>query len=137
MKFRKIFYWLLLVLVCFLIPQNQGFAQKWFGAATYQISFPTGDTKNFTDNTSFRGFGLDFRYTLNKSTTVGMTFGWNVFYERTNETFELGTENSGAITGTTGAFTAASSLTLGTASSTAGGIIMQNGTAKEDKNGEF
>ena len=100
MKFRKIFYWLLLVLVCFLIPQNQGFAQKWFGAATYQISFPLGDTKDYTNNTSFRGVGLDFRYTLNKSTTVGMTFGWNVFYERTDETFELGNENSGAITGT-------------------------------------
>ena len=89
MKFSKIFYWLFLVLVYFLILQNQGYAQKWYGAATYQISFPTGDTKNFTNNTSFRGVGLDFRYTIQKSTTVGIAFGWNVFYERTDETFEL------------------------------------------------
>ena len=100
MKVSKIFYWLFLVLVCFLIPQNQIYAQKWFGTATYQISFPLGDTKDYTDNTSFRGVGLDFRYTLNKSTTVGITLGWNVFYERNDETILVETENPGAITGT-------------------------------------
>ncbi len=100
MKSDKIFYWLLLIVVCCLIPTNQGFAQKWYGAATYQISFPLGDTKNFTDATSFRGFGLDFRYTVQKTTTVGVALGWNSFHERTTETIELGTTNPGAITGT-------------------------------------
>jgi len=102
MKFNKIFYWLFLVTVCFLIPLSQGFAQRdtWFGAATYQVSFPVGDTKEFTDATSFLGFGLDFRYTVQKSTTVGMAFGWNIFHERTTRTAELATENPGTITGT-------------------------------------
>ena len=102
MKFNKINYWLILLVVFCSIPLSQGIAQRhtWFGAATYQVSFPLGDTKNFTDETSFRGFGLDFRYTVQKSTTVGLSFGWNIFHQRTSETAELGTKNPGAISGT-------------------------------------
>ena len=100
MKFNKIFYWLFLVAVCLLIPLNQGYAQKWYRVVTYQVSFPVGDTKDFTGSTSFLGFGLDFRYTVQKSTTVGLALGWNIFSERTTKTAELGSQNPGAITGT-------------------------------------
>jgi len=100
MKFKKVFYWLGLALVCFLISHNQGYAQQWYGAATYQVSFPMGDTKEYTNNTSFRGVGLDFRYKIKKAMTVGITLGWNVFYERTDETMIVETDNPGAITGT-------------------------------------
>ena len=100
MKFSKILYALIVLAICFIIPQKQMFAQNWYGAATYQISFPIGDTEDFTGNTSFRGIGLDFRYTIAKSTTVGITLGWNVFNERTYGSVETGTENPGVVTGT-------------------------------------
>ena len=96
----KRIYWFVPVLVFLVIPMKQSFAQQWYGVATYQISFPAGDTKNFTDEISFRGFGLDFRYTVRQNTTVGMAFGWNVFYQRTTKTAQLETDNPGAITGT-------------------------------------
>ena len=102
MKENKIFYWIILLTVFCFITQDEGFAQRqtWYGAATYQISFPLGDTKDYIDATSFRGVGLDFRYTIEKNTSVGLTLGWNVFDERRTETAQLGTQNPGAITGT-------------------------------------
>lgn len=100
MKSKKLFYWLLPVLVYFILPANHVYSQKWMGSLTYQISVPMGDTKDFTGKTSFRGIGLDFRYTVQKSTTVGFILGWNVFNERSYETTEIATDNPGTITGT-------------------------------------
>ena len=72
-------------------------AQDWYGAATWQISVPTGDTKDFVDETSFRGFGLDFRKVVATSTTLGIATGWNVLYERRTGTTEI---NNVSATGT-------------------------------------
>jgi hypothetical protein len=72
-------------------------AQDWYGAATWQISFPTGDTKEFVDETSFAGFGLDFRKVVKPSTTAGFAFGWNVFHERRDGTETI---NNVSFTGT-------------------------------------
>lgn len=90
---------ILLISSLFLIFSNQAFAQDWFGSVTYQISMPAGDTKDFIDETSYRGFGLDYRKIIYPNTSVGFSTGWNVFHERINETVQLKTENPGAITG--------------------------------------
>jgi hypothetical protein len=71
-------------------------AQNWYGMATWNISFPDGDTKKFVDETSYRGFGLDFRKEFRPSTTVGIMGSWEVFHHRTTETIEYKTA---AITG--------------------------------------
>jgi len=89
----------LLIGFLFLIFSSQGFALELISSVSYQISMPTGDTKKFTDETSFRGFGLDFRAFANRNTSVGFTTGWNIFHERTSRTLELKTENPGAVTG--------------------------------------
>jgi outer membrane protein W len=91
------YFWILIVSVSLC---GNVLAQDWYGAATYQISFPAGDTKDFTNATSFRGVGLDFRMALDKNITWGLFFGWNVFYERVNETVQIENENPGAITST-------------------------------------
>ena len=90
-----------ILLICCLVLSfsNQGFAQDFFGSVTYQISMPTGDTKEFANETSYRGFGLDYRKHVDKNTTVGFATGLNVFHERTNKTLELKTDNPGAMTG--------------------------------------
>jgi len=91
---------ILLAGACCLGLPRAGHAQQWYGAATYQISFPLGDTKDRIDEVSYRGFGLDFRKTISPGTTAGLLFGWNVFYERTHETTQLETNPPGAVTGT-------------------------------------
>jgi outer membrane protein len=100
MKNIKLYYLLLPVMVCFLLPAKYVKAQKWFSSATYQVSVPMGDTKEYTDNISWRGFGLDFRYSLDKSSSVGFVLGWNVFHERTTQSADVELENPGTITGT-------------------------------------
>ena len=76
-----------LLLACMAAPS---LAQNWYGIATWNISFPTEDTKKFVDETSFRGFGLEFRKEFRPSTTVGIMGSWEVFHERTTETLEYG-----------------------------------------------
>ncbi len=76
-----------------------GFSQNWYGVLNYEIGIPAGDTRDFIGATSFRGFGMSFRKTLDSYTTIGFTLDWNVFYKRTSETIQVNTENPGAITG--------------------------------------
>ena len=88
------------IMVFSLAMTGTGLSQEWATALSYQISIPSGDTKDFTGATSFRGMGLDLRYKVDTDTRVGLFFGWNVFYERVEETAELKTDHPGAVTGT-------------------------------------
>jgi outer membrane protein W len=65
-------------------------AQEWYGAATWQISVPYGDTKDFVESTSFGGMGLDFRKVVRENTTAGFMAGWNIFHERRTGTDVFG-----------------------------------------------
>ena len=99
MKVQKLGVTILLAgLWCLGFP-GLGSAQQWYGALTYEISWPTGDTNDIISETSFRGIGLDFRKSVAPSTTAGLFFGWNVFYERTDGTTQLDTNPPGALTG--------------------------------------
>lgn len=89
---------LFMTLIVTIYPVDS-IAQDWVSSITYQISIPAGDTKQFTDDISFRGFAMDFRKQVDKSATVGLLLGWNVFYQRVTQTTELETENPVAITG--------------------------------------
>ena len=75
-------------------------AARWFGAATWNISIPDGDTKEFIDETSYRGFGMDFRNMINDKTTIGFAASWEVFHQRTSESIEVENDVAGVtITG--------------------------------------
>lgn len=100
MKNIRIKFWqaiLLFSLCLILIDTGYSQRQQWYGALTYSVSIPSGDTKTFVDEISWRGIGLDYRYLIDRQYSVGLFFGWNVFYQRTDETTQ--TEN-GAVTGT-------------------------------------
>jgi hypothetical protein len=64
-------------------------AQDAVTVADYAISIPAGETKDYIDKTSFRGFHIDIRKFLGGENTIsiGGRAGWHVF-------------NSGAITET-------------------------------------
>ena len=103
MKITQIKFWqvfAIFALVLLMFGTNYPQKQQWYGAFTYSVSIPTGDTKEFIDEVSWRGVGLDYRYTINHEMTVGLFFGWNVLYERTEEVIDLGTNPPGAISGT-------------------------------------
>jgi len=83
MNMMKRMGWLLVALP--LVLPARAAAQDWIWLATYGPSLPTGDTKAFADDFSWRNIGLEGRKALNENTTVGLAFGWNVFAAKTGE----------------------------------------------------
>jgi len=95
----KYYRFILIVTLLVLILSGRGRAQEWLSSLTYQISLPSGDTKQFVDETSFIGFAMDFRKPVDRYTSVGFMLGWNVFNQRITKTSELATKNPITITG--------------------------------------
>jgi hypothetical protein len=60
-----------------------------FGALSYSMSLPTGDAHDYIQNTSFRGLGLSGRRFVKPNLTVGLLFGWNILYERTDRIIDI------------------------------------------------
>jgi hypothetical protein len=60
------------------VAEAQG---DWWWGAEYTVSVPLGATKEFTDNTSWRGATLEARKTLSQNLTAGLLFGWYTFNE--------------------------------------------------------
>jgi len=48
---------------------------------TYSMGFATGDLGDYISQPSFRGATVEFRKMVQPNIGVGLTFGWNVFYE--------------------------------------------------------
>jgi hypothetical protein len=68
----------LLILMIFAV--NAG-AQQMLGF-TYDVSVPTGETREFISATSVLGFGLDGRQMRGANFSVGLSFHWNTFHEK-------------------------------------------------------
>jgi outer membrane protein len=65
-------------------------AQSNFTVA-YSMGFGTGDLGTFISNASFRGATMEFRKMVQPNIGVGLTFGWNVFYEElSRESYTVG-----------------------------------------------
>jgi len=75
--------WLVVALPLVLPARAE--AQDWLWTVTYGPSVSTGDTKQFTDDFSWRNIGLEGRKLINENTTVGFAFAWNVFAQKTGE----------------------------------------------------
>ena len=69
---------LALVAVPLLTTHVQAQGDWWWGV-TYNISVPTGNTKDFVDKTSFRGASLEARKMIGQNASWGLLFGWYVF----------------------------------------------------------
>jgi opacity protein-like surface antigen len=72
-------------------------AQDWFWGATWGVSFGDGTTKDYIGNESFRNFGIEGRKFVSPNTSVGLSFNWTVFNEKTNTTSQI---PGGAVSGT-------------------------------------
>ena len=73
-----------------------GFAQGNF-MISYPIGFPVGNLKTYNSDVSFRGINLEFNKKVAPNQTVGLEFGWNVFYQHVDK--KVYTDGSQSITG--------------------------------------
>ena len=84
------------LLLCLVVVGSLATAQTMTGL-TYNVGFPSGNTKNFSGDVSWRGFGIDIRYFSDENLSLGGSFSWNIFDQLSRETIQL---ESGAVSGT-------------------------------------
>ena len=63
------------------------------GGITYNVSFPALETREFIEETSFLGFTVEMRKLVAPRISIGFSYGWYKFHEKTNEPISLGTQN--------------------------------------------
>ena len=75
-----------------------GFAQEKYTIINFPIGFGMGDTKDFIDKTSFRGFGIEYgKFLADDKVSVGFQTNFQTFYkELPKATYPI---SNGAITG--------------------------------------
>jgi outer membrane protein W len=78
---------------------------------SYPISFPTGDLKNYSSNTSFRGISMEFNKKTSPNMTAGLEVGWNVFYQHVDK--KVYTDGNASIAGVTYRYTNAVPMIAG------------------------
>jgi hypothetical protein len=83
------------ILIILIIFSASIFAQKSLIGLTYAVSVPLGKTSEYIGNVSYVGFNFDVKKSLNKNSWVGLSLGWNVFAEETNELVHIENEQVG------------------------------------------
>jgi len=78
MKLNKIFLTAILIVTMSLSSFSQGGGIWNF---QWAIGFPVGETSDFLNQTSFRGFGIDGRGYVTDRLTVGGRAAWQTFYK--------------------------------------------------------
>jgi opacity protein-like surface antigen len=63
-----------------LFTISSAFAQS-YSTFNYSIGIPTSDLGDYISKTSWRGLSYDYRKLVQPNIGVGVTVGWNVFYE--------------------------------------------------------
>lgn len=79
-----------------LLFSTASVAQSKF-ALTYSIGFPTGETSDYFESTSWRGINIDYHYFIRENVAVGFSTGWQVFND--NRGFVTETEGTETISG--------------------------------------
>ncbi|RFS19717.1 hypothetical protein DVR12_21710 [Chitinophaga silvatica] len=80
---KKIRIWMLIFAGCFATKAvSAQFRPPLSVDANYSITQPLGSLKDYTNKTSFRGWGAGIQYMLNDQWAVGVRSGYQDFYER-------------------------------------------------------
>ncbi|MCO5723245.1 outer membrane beta-barrel protein [Robiginitalea marina] len=69
------------------------FGQTKF-ALTYSVGFPSGETSDYLESTSWRGVNIDYQYFIREGFALGFSAGWQVF----NDDLGFVTETTGTET---------------------------------------
>lgn len=78
----------LAILLLLLVPASSALADNLF-EANYQLGVPLLETSDFAGDPSFLGLGLGWRHFLTPSLSVGLSIGWNMFHQATDELITL------------------------------------------------
>jgi hypothetical protein len=97
---RNTFHLALLVTGLLLVSRGTASAQDWLWGLAYGFATPTGNTKDFADDFSWRNFTVEARrINENRTNSLGLNASWNVFFEKSNRTSVL-PNVPGSVTGT-------------------------------------
>jgi outer membrane protein W len=80
---------LILILILFFGFLNPFIAksQLKYTSVNYMISLPMGDTQDYIEKASFRGFGFETGKFINDNIAIGFGLAWNVFNENISNEF--------------------------------------------------
>jgi hypothetical protein len=84
-------------LILMLLLAVSTMAQEIFTGISYNMGTTIGDTRDFVEDYSWRGFGFEVRNFQGENLSWGASFSWNIFDEKTGEVIEL---DNGAVSGT-------------------------------------
>ena len=88
---------LFVVVSMVVVPSALALGDEKLTSISYNMGVPTNDLKDFTGNTSYRGFGIQGRWFLKTGFSVGLAWEWQVFDFDTQEPLTT-TANLGSIT---------------------------------------
>jgi outer membrane protein W len=89
------------MMMLLLVLAGTATAQEEVTALNWHLGFPTGRMADFTNETSFSGFGFEFRKFVNREVSIGGSFSWNLWSELTDEVIPFGKGDvTGAVSGT-------------------------------------
>lgn len=83
-----------LIIILMFLSVNL-FAQDFLGIISYNTALPTGNTKDYISDFSWKGFSFEGRSFTNRNWTFGGTFGWNIFDTKSTDLIEIDDETSG------------------------------------------
>jgi outer membrane protein W len=89
---RKVF----VILIGLFLAVNV-FGQEMMSGISYNMGLPNSMTRSFVQNYSWRGFGFEVRSFRSDNLSVGGSFSWNIFAEKTDKIIYL---ENGAASGT-------------------------------------
>lgn len=72
---------ILIMLVLGIVVSHQASAQRNKVTLSYPVGFAIGELGEYVKPSSFRGIAFDYRGMVNDHFAVGISTGWNVFYE--------------------------------------------------------
>jgi hypothetical protein len=68
---------------------------QFYGAVSYQLGIPVGETYNYIHDVEWRGIGVDLDWMVKPSISIGLALGWNVFYVNTTTTINFVPSDTG------------------------------------------
>jgi len=89
------------IIAVIAIVSCTSFAQELLTNVTWNFGIPVSKMSEFTQDMTWRGFTIAGRRFLDKYNSVGLTFGWNIFDEKSYDPINISGKNgSGTISGT-------------------------------------
>ncbi len=86
----------LIILVLFTFNVSNIQAQRFLSVISYSTALPLGNTSDFINSFSWRGFTVEGRTFTQDNLSFGILFGWNFLDEKTDETIQI---ENGAVSG--------------------------------------